>query len=106
MSATQLRGNVVYTFHGAEARVSPLVFGGLGVTVFRADEIPTETQFSVGVGGGLDYFPWPAVGFRGQFQYKPTMLSPESAGDFCDPFGFCQNILSQVGVLAGVAFRF
>jgi hypothetical protein len=30
----------------------------------------------------------------------------EDAGDFCDPFGFCQGWLHQLEVAGGVAVRF
>jgi hypothetical protein len=47
-----------------------------------------------------------SVGIRGHFRYKPTRLDDESADDFCDPFGVCQNTFRQVEVLAGVVLRF
>jgi opacity protein-like surface antigen len=106
MSAAELHGNLVYRFGAADARVQPYLSGGLGATIFRADDIPTETKLSLGFGVGVDYFPWQSVGVRGQFRYKPTMLNDESAGDFCDPFGFCQDRLQQIELMAGVVLRF
>jgi hypothetical protein len=54
----------------------------------------------------VKYFRCEGLGFRGHFRYKPTMLNDEDAGDFCDPFGFCQGSLQQIEVTAGVVVRF
>ena len=72
----------------------------------RADEVASENKLSLGFGGGLKYFPWKSVGVRAHARYKPTMLDDEDAGDFCDPFGFCQGSLQQVEMAAAVVVRF
>jgi hypothetical protein len=64
---------------------------GPGRHHLQADDIPTESKLSFGLGGGLTYFPWSSVGIRGHFRYKPTLLDDESAEDFCDPFGFART---------------
>jgi Outer membrane protein beta-barrel domain len=92
----QLQGNVVYRFSGADRRLQPFAFAGLGSTFFRADDVPSETKLSLGFGGGVKYFFSRVVGVRGHVRYKPTMLNDTSSGDFCDPFGFCQGTLQQV----------
>jgi opacity protein-like surface antigen len=102
----QLHGNVVYQFGAGGSRVQPFAFGGLGATFFRATELPMETKFSIGVGGGVKIFPWSNVGFRGHLRYRPTFLDDEDAEDFCDPFGFCQSSLRQFEFAGGVTFRF
>ena len=71
-----------------------------------AEQRPSETKFSWGFGGGVKYFPWEGLGFRGHVRYTPTMLNDEDAGDFCDPFGFCQGTLQQVEIAAGGVVRF
>ena len=106
MTAGQLHGNIVYRFGAADARLQPFAFAGLGATFFRADDVPSETKLSLGVGGGLEYFWLGSIGVRGQFRYKPTMLDDASSGDFCDPFGFCQDTLQQVEFAAGAVVRF
>jgi hypothetical protein len=106
LTVGQLHGNAVYRFARADAPLQPFVFGGLGVTFFRADDLPSETKLSLGFGGGVNYFPRQSAGLRGQFRYKPTLLNDESAGDFCDPFGFCQDTLQQIELVAGVVLRF
>jgi hypothetical protein len=35
-----------------------------------------------------------------------VILADEDAGDFCDPFGFCQGWLHQLELAGGVVFRF
>jgi hypothetical protein len=104
--AGQLHANVVYQFGGADARLQPLAFAGLGATFFRAEDVPSETKPSLGFGGGVTYFFSRSVGVRGHVRYKPTMLNDTSSGDFCDPFGFCQGTLQQVEFAAGAAMRF
>jgi opacity protein-like surface antigen len=106
MTVRQLQGNVVRDFGGADARLRPFVFAGLGATFFSADDLESETKFSFGLGGGVKYFPWKAIGVRGHFRYKPTMLTDEDAGDFCDPFGFCQGSLQQIEFAGGAVIRF
>ena len=56
LTAGQLHGNVVYRFSGADARLQPFAFAGLGATSFWADDLPSETKFSLGFGGGVRYF--------------------------------------------------
>ena len=106
MTVQQLHGDVVYHLRPADARLRPFVFGGLGATFFSADDLPSETKFSFGLGAGVKYFRWDALGVRAHFRYKPTMMNDEDAADFCDPFGFCQGTLSQVEFAGGVVVRF
>lgn len=106
MTVRQLHGDVLYHFGSASARLRPFVFGGLGATFFSADDLESETRFSFGLGGGIKYFPWNAIGVRAHVRYKPTMLNDEDSGDFCDPFGFCGSALHQIEVAAGGVVRF
>ena len=106
MKMRQLQGNAVYHFGSAGARLSPFAFAGLGATFFSAADLQSETKFSWGLGGGVKYFPWEGRGIRVHFRYKPTALNDEDAGDFCDPFGFCQSTLQQVEFAAGAVIRF
>jgi opacity protein-like surface antigen len=106
MTIRQLHGNVVRNFGAADARLRPFVFAGLGATFFSADDLESETKFSFGLGGGIKYFPWKAIGVRGHFRYKPTTLNDEDAADFCDPFGFCQGSLQQIEFAGGAVIRF
>ena len=106
MTVSQLQGNAVYHLGRADSRLRPFLFAGLGATFFRADDLESETKLSFGFGGGVKYFAWSHVGVRGHVRYKPTMLDDEEAGDFCDPFGFCQRTLNQIEVAAAVVVRF
>jgi outer membrane protein W len=106
MTVGQLHGNVVRQFGAVDSRLRPFVFAGVGATFFSADDLQSETKLSLGLGGGVKYFPWKAIGVRGHFRYKPTMLNDEDAGDFCDPFGFCQGALQQIELAVGAIFRF
>ena len=105
MTIDQLHGNVVYHLGAADARLRPFVFGGLGATFFRAHDLESETKFSFGLGAGVKYFRWNAIGIRAHVRYKPTMLNDEDSS-FCDPFGFCQGTLQQVEFAAGGVIRF
>ena len=106
LTVGQLHGNVVYRFGGADRRLQPFAFAGLGATFFRSDDVPSETKFSFGFGGGVKYFFSRSVGVRAHFRYKPTQLNDTSSGDFCVPFGFCQGTLEQVEFAAGAVVRF
>jgi opacity protein-like surface antigen len=102
----QLHGDVVYEFGESGRRLRPFVFGGAGATFFSARDLPSETKTSVAVGGGAKVFVSPNVGVRAQVRYRPIWLGDDEAGDFCDPFGFCQSILRRFEFAAGVSFRF
>jgi opacity protein-like surface antigen len=106
MAVGQLHANAIRQFGAADARLRPFVFAGLGATFFSADDLDSETKLSLGLGGGVKYFLWNAMGIRGHFRYRPTMLNDEDAGRYCDPFGFCQSWLSQFEFGAGAVVRF
>ena len=106
MTVRQLHGNVFHNFGGVAARVRLFVFGGCGATFLSADDLESETKLSFGLGAGVKYLLWKAIGVRGHFRYKPTMLNDEDAGDFCDPFGFCHGSLQQIEFAGGAVVRF
>jgi opacity protein-like surface antigen len=101
-----LHADVVYHFADRDAQLRPFLFAGVGATFFSGGELPSETKLSLGLGGGAKYFPWESIGFRGHVRYKPVLLDDEGAGDFCDPFGFCQSWLNQLELVGGVVVRF
>jgi hypothetical protein len=100
-----IHGNVVYAFAGRRARVQPFVLGGVGASLFAADDLQHETKLSWAVGGGVKWFPIEHVGARVQARFKPTHLDASSSS-FCDPFGFCQNWLNQLDITGGLTLRF
>jgi opacity protein-like surface antigen len=106
MTVMQVHGNVVYDFGRSGSRIHPFAFGGMGSAFFQAKDIPTESKFSIGLGGGVKMFPWNGIGLRVHARYLPTFLNDEGAREFCDPFGFCQSMLRQLEVAGGITFRF
>ena len=106
MTVRQLHGNVVYHLGSADVRLRPFVFGGAGTTFFSADDYESETKLSLGLGAGIKYFRSNAFGLRAHFRYKPTFMNDTDAGDFCDPFGFCQGMLTQIEFAGGLVIRF
>jgi len=102
----QLHANLVYRFGDAAARLQPFLFGGAGISIFTARDLETETKASFGLGGGVKYFPWPAIGLRGQVKYKPSLLNGDPEGNFCAPFSYCQSWLQPIELAAGVVIRF
>jgi opacity protein-like surface antigen len=105
-TTSQLHGNLVYRFGASDRRLRPFMFGGIGSTFFSADDMPSETKFSWDLGGGVTYAVRRSLGIRGHFRFKSTALADMEAGDFCDPFGFCQRDLQQIEVALGATFRF
>jgi opacity protein-like surface antigen len=105
IDAGQLLGSVVYQWRQQGAKVRPFVFGGLGATFFRADDIPSEKKLAWAVGGGVKITLHPKLGIKLQAKYNPTVLNDESS-EFCDPFGFCASSVSSFELLSGVVFRF
>jgi len=106
MTVAKLHGNVAYQFGAGAARVRPFLFAGLGTTFFSARYLKTETKLSSALGAGVKYFPHSRIGARLHVSYTPTRLDDESAGDFCDPFGFCQDALPQIELMTGLTLRF
>lgn len=106
MRVRQLHGDILYQLGRADARWRPFAFGGLGATFFTADTVETETKFSLNVGAGVKWFLTPEAGIRAHVRYKPTFIKDTSSGNFCDPFGFCQDALQQFEFAGGVVLRF
>ena len=106
ITIAQLHANVVYQFADAGARLQPFVFGGAGATFFTARDLDAETKASFGLGGGVKYFPWPAIGLRGQVRYKPSLVNGEPESDFCNPFSYCQRWLQPIELAGGLGIRF
>lgn len=106
IDAGQLHGNFIYQFAEEDARVRPYVLAGLGATFFRSAELQSETKLSFALGGGAKIFLQEHIGIKLQAKYNPTRLGGDSAGDFCDPFGFCQGTLNQFEFGGGLILRF
>jgi hypothetical protein len=101
-----VHADFVYHFAAPDARWRPFAFAGAGASFFSGGDLPSETKLSLGLGVGVKYFPWRTVGVRAHARYKPVFMDDEDAGDFCVPFGFCQGMLHQTEVAAGVIVRF
>jgi len=101
-----VQGYALYRFGDAAAKVRPFAFGGAGATFLWARDLESETKLSFAMGGGLSYFISRNLALDGRVTYRPTMMNDSEAGDFCDPFGFCQSTLQQFEFAAGVRFRF
>jgi hypothetical protein len=97
--------NVVYQFHGELPDRTPFVFGGIGATHFRSSGLQDETRPSWTAGAGMKWFVTGVVGVEVRGAYVSTHVHDSTAA-FCDPFGFCQEVLRRVEATAGVAFRF
>jgi outer membrane protein W len=105
MTANQLHGRAVYQFRDVSAAVRPFVSGGLGATLFGADDLERETKVSWDVGGGVKWFVQRHVGLRLEARYKSTELH-DASSTFCGPFGFCQDRLQHIDIGGGAVFRF
>lgn len=75
------------------------------MTLFEADDIPSETKLAWAVGGGAKLFLHRKLGIKLQAKYNRAVLNDESS-EFCDPFGFCAGSVSSFELLSGVVFRF
>lgn len=105
ITVRQIVGNLVYQPVARTATFQPFVFGGAGVSILSGDHRDSESKFAWTVGGGVKWMPNAVVGTRLHFRYKGTRLNDGDA-TVCDPFGFCQDALSQLEVAAGLVFRF
>ena len=94
MTVRQIHGDVVYHFRSPDATPT-LRLRGPGRDILRRGQTRVRNEIVVRVGWGVKSFRWNAFGIRAHVRYKPTMLTDKDAADFCDPFGFCQGVLSQ-----------
>jgi outer membrane protein W len=106
IALAQVHANFVYQFGDDGTKLRPFVFGGAGTTLFDARDLESAAKASFGVGGGVKYFPWSTIGFRGQVRIKPTWLNDDPDSDLCQPFGFCQAWVQPFELTAGVLIRF
>jgi outer membrane protein W len=105
LDADNVLGSVIYQWGAEESKIRPFVVGGLGATIFRAEDIPSETKFAWAAGGGLKLFLHRKLGIKLQAKLNSTLLNDESS-EFCDPFGFCSSSVNPFELLSGVVFRF
>jgi hypothetical protein len=101
----QLQGSFVYQFGEAASRWRPFLAAGAGMAVLNSSGIDGEPKLSFNVGAGVKWLRWDRFGARLQAKYTPTYLN-DGGADFCDPFGFCQDWLSQFELSGGVLVRF
>ena len=89
----------------------PFVSFSLGVTVFDPSGLDSEDQFSFSLGGGVKYYFGDRLGLRLQIRWTPTYINSTSEGLFCDPAGFCWEVvdnhyLYQTEGSAGLIIKF
>jgi outer membrane protein W len=102
----RLDANLAYHFGDEQSRWRPFVFGGAGAAIFDARDANAEAKTAFGLGAGVKYFPWAAIGLRAQLRYLPTLLGGDSNDAFCDPFDYCQRLVQPIEMLVGAIVRF
>ena len=110
-----------YNWGDSDAKVRPYAFIGAGATNYggvdftrangQGGTIGSETQLSSVWGGGLKFFPSPAVGARFGIQWTPTFIKSDAAGYWCDPYWGCYLVgdaqySNQWDISGGITFRF
>jgi opacity protein-like surface antigen len=101
----QLQGSFVHQFGAAASRWRPYLAAGAGMAILNSSDIDSEAKLSFNLGAGVKWLLSERLGARLQAKYTPTYLN-DGGSDFCDPFGFCQDWLSQFELTAGLLFRF
>ena len=104
-SIGHLQASLVYQFGKEDARFRPYLAGGAGVALFTATDIESDTRLAFNLGAGLKWLPSKRFGAALQARYLPVFLN-DAGADFCDPFGFCQNLLNQFEVTGRLIVRF
>ena len=89
-----------------QSRWRPFVFGGAGAAIFDARDANAEAKAAFGLGAGVKYFPWAAIGLRAHLRYMPTLLNGDPNDTFCDPFDYCQRMLQPIEMMVGAIVRF
>ena len=105
MKRSQVLGNLVYQPRARSESMQPFLFGGAGISVMTASDLDSETHFAWTAGAGVKWLPTAVLGGRFQVRYTGTRLN-DAASTVCDPFGFCQDSLSQFEFTGGIVLRF
>ena len=98
-------GVLIYNFGRPIDKVRPILFGGVGATVFRnvdytsLDGSPRSTgssgRFSTTWGAGVKVFPAQRFGIQLDFKWTPTWVKSEPGGYWCDPWWGCYTTSSN-----------
>jgi hypothetical protein len=89
-------GVLIYNFGRSIDKVRPILFGGLGATVFRSfDYVNPDTgrklnsgtngRFSTTWGAGVKIYGNRNFGLQLDFKWTPTWIKSEPGGYWCDP---------------------
>lgn len=117
MRQTFWHGGFAYTWNTDDA-IRPFLLGTLGATHFSADECcgedpsisPSQTNFSIGFGGGVKFFMSDNIAIRGEFRGFSTDTDFREVGWICGwyvcgPASFSQT-LWQGEARVGLTFAF
>jgi len=93
-----------YNFLDSDAKVRPFLFAGLGWTQFSpvsgtvnpsigrpgtsTQDLNSNSQFSMALGGGVKVFVTPKFGFKGTARWTPTYITSQADGYWCN-FYYC-----------------
>jgi hypothetical protein len=98
-------GVLIYNFGRPIDNVRPIVFGGLGATVFRNIDYNglngeprstgTNGRFSSTWGAGVKIYPGKTFGIQLDFKWTPTWIKSEPGGYWCDPWWGCYTTSSH-----------
>ncbi|MGH9323188.1 MAG: outer membrane beta-barrel protein [Vicinamibacteria bacterium] len=85
-------GVFTYNFGESDAQARPFVFGGVGATQYKPEDVngvsvSSETKFSSTWGGGVKVYPNPSVGFSAMARFTPTYIKSDPAGIWCGFYG-------------------
>ena len=111
-------GTFTYHFGGADSKVRPYFFGGLGSTVYGFGdiggfEVDGATRFSTTWGGGVKFFFTPSFGVKAGVRWTPTYIKSDPEGIWCSPYypWSCwvvgdADYSQQAELSAGIVIRF
>jgi hypothetical protein len=98
-------GVLIYNFGRHIDTVRPMLFGGLGATVFRSFEFTdlegrarstgTTGRFSTTWGAGVKIYANRTFGIQLDFKWTPTWIKSEPGGVWCDPYWGCYQSSSN-----------
>ena len=102
-------GVLIYNFGRHIDTVRPMLFGGLGATVYRSFDVPidrndpsrgtrstgTNGRFSTTWGAGVKIYASRTFGIQLDFKWTPTWIKSEPGGVWCDPLWGCYQTSSS-----------
>lgn len=118
MKVNNYHANFVYNWGDDRDVMRPFIFGGLGATQYKLDDVmgnvvDGNTRFSSNWGGGIKMYSSRNIGIKLMARWTPTYIKSDPGGIWCSPFWpwICYQVADtqysdQFQLAGGITLRF